>query len=128
MDLGTMLFTWLRGRLVGTDEFGNRYYVEKEARKAATSGGVSNLNPQRAVRRWVVYKGDAEASKVPAEWHVWLHRTTDEIPATNLAKRPWQKPHLPNLTGTDLAYHPPGSLLKGAHRAPTSGDYEPWRP
>ena len=26
MTLGTRLLTWLRGELVGTDSFGNRYY------------------------------------------------------------------------------------------------------
>ncbi|MGH6798662.1 MAG: NADH:ubiquinone oxidoreductase subunit NDUFA12, partial [Roseiarcus sp.] len=43
-------------------------------------------------------------------------------------KYSWQKPHLPNLTGTPLAYRPPGSVLEGGHRAPATGDYEPWTP
>jgi NADH:ubiquinone oxidoreductase subunit len=43
-------------------------------------------------------------------------------------QRAWQKPHEPNLTGTDLAYRPPGHVLKGGARAPASGDYEPWVP
>ena len=30
---------------------------------------------------------------------------------------PWQKPHQPNLTGTPLAYRPPGSVLRGGERA-----------
>jgi NADH:ubiquinone oxidoreductase subunit len=40
----------------------------------------------------------------------------------------WEKDHQPNLTGTPLAYHPPGSVLRGGHRAATTGDYEPWTP
>jgi NADH:ubiquinone oxidoreductase subunit len=38
------------------------------------------------------------------------------------------KEHRPNLTGTPLAYRPPGHTLKGGHRAPASGDYEAWKP
>ena len=32
------------------------------------------------------------------------------------------------LTGTDLAYRPPGHTLMGGHRAKATGDYEPWTP
>ena len=32
------------------------------------------------------------------------------------------------MTGTPLAYHPPGSVLRGGQRAPATGDYEPWTP
>ncbi|MEE8280069.1 MAG: NADH:ubiquinone oxidoreductase subunit NDUFA12, partial [Alphaproteobacteria bacterium] len=41
---------------------------------------------------------------------------------------PWQKEHVPNLTGTYAAYRPPGSILHGGKRARGTGDYEPWRP
>ncbi len=124
-----MLFTWLKGEQVGDDAFGNRYYVEKTARREAISGGVASTNPQRKIRRWVMYKGAPEASKVPPEWHAWLHRITDVVPKPgDRPVRPWQKAHQPNLTGTDLAYRPPGHTLKGGHRAKTNGDYEPWQP
>ena len=43
-------------------------------------------------------------------------------------RRPWQKDHQPNLTGTELAYRPPGHTLKGGRRDPATGDYEPWSP
>jgi len=112
MTIGTRLFTWWKGEQVGTDRFGNRYFVEK--------GGA---------RRWVLYAGEPEASKVPAEWHAWLHKTVDDVPkvASPFAQS-WEKPHEPNLTGSGAAYHPPGSLLEGAARSRATGDYEPWRP
>jgi NADH:ubiquinone oxidoreductase subunit len=44
------------------------------------------------------------------------------------AKRPWQKDHLPNLTGTAAAYRPPGHILQGGQRDKATGDYEPWVP
>jgi NADH:ubiquinone oxidoreductase subunit len=121
--LGTLLFTWLRGEQVGTDGSGNKYYREKGGRKVVKGGGMESRE-----RRWVIYDGIVEASKVPPEWHGWLHHMTDELPPSDLKKRPWQKEHLPNLTGTTLAYHPPGSVVRGGHRAAATGDYEPWTP
>ena len=44
------------------------------------------------------------------------------------AARPWQKPHIPNRTGTAEAYRPPGHEFKGGRRAAATGDYEPWTP
>ena len=116
MTIGTRLYTWLRGEEVGTDAFGNRYYRNKRAASV------------RLERRWVLYQGEAEASKVPPQWNAWLHRTTDVIPRGDQPTQPWQKPHEPNLTGTALAYRPPGHTYMGGHRAKATGDYEPWRP
>ena len=117
MDLGTRLYTLLNGNLVGVDSFGNRYY----------SGRNRKLNKRE--RRWVLYKGLPEASKVPSEWHAWLHHTVDE-PLTELAFKSWswQKKHIPNLTGTINAYRPIGHQQKGGKRNETAGDYEPWTP
>lgn len=114
MDIGTRLFTWLRGRSVGRDAEGNVYYEEKRGR------------PGLRVRRWVAYAGAVEASRVPPEWHAWLHYTTNEpLP---VPKRPWIKPHLPNLTGTPLSYRPPGHDYEGGKRAHATGDYKSWTP
>ena len=33
-------------------------------------------------RRWVVYHGVAEGSRVTPDWHGWLHHTFDEPPTT----------------------------------------------
>lgn len=111
--IGTRLMIWWKGERVGEDDFGNAYYREK-------AGGK---------RRWVIFAGRPEASKVPPEWHAWLHRTVEEAPSESAPPRhDWEKAHLPNLTGTDHAYRPPGSLIGGGVRAPATGDYEPWRP
>lgn len=113
--IGTRLFTWLHGTKVGDDADGNVYYEEKRLRRGART------------RRWVVYSGEPEASKVPPEWHAWLHYTTD-APIVVAHPRPWQKPHLANATGTPLGYRPPGHDYEGGHRARASGDYEAWSP
>ena len=115
MTIGTRLFTMLKGQLVGTDDQGNRYYTEKAPR------------PGRPARRWVLYNGEMEASRVPAEWHSWLHRTT-EAPLTDAPRHAWQKPHRANMTGTPQAYLPRGHDARGGHRPAGSGDYEAWRP
>jgi len=116
-NIGTLLYTWFNGKLCGTDEFGNRYYFAKGDKLRGKE------------RRWVIFKGDVEASKVPPEWHAWLHHTL-ENPLTEQAAtaKDWQKPHLPNLTGTVAAYRPAGHDLQGGARAPASGDYQAWSP
>jgi NADH:ubiquinone oxidoreductase subunit len=122
MTIGTRIFTWLRGELVGTDGFGNRYFREKTRARRR----IGSLERER---RWVLYNGETEASRVPPEWHAWLHHTVIEPPKPGAGRQyPWQKEHQPNLTGTPFAYRPRGSLLRGGHRAPASGDYEPWTP
>ncbi|MCP5432585.1 MAG: NADH:ubiquinone oxidoreductase subunit NDUFA12 [Alphaproteobacteria bacterium] len=113
--IGTWWTTLKRGREVGRDAQDNRYFEEKRSRKGERK------------RRWVIYAGLVEASRVPPEWHAWLHYMVDEVPAE--AKRAaWEKPHRPNLTGTAQAYRPPGSLEAAAVRPPATGDYEAWRP
>jgi NADH:ubiquinone oxidoreductase subunit len=114
MTIGTRLFTWMHGRAVGRDAMGNRYYEDRKAGSARP-------------RRWVMYVGDAEASKVPPEWHCWLHYTTD-APLAETGRKPWQKPHEPNFTGTAAGYRPPGHDYEGGHRAAATGDYEAWTP
>jgi NADH:ubiquinone oxidoreductase subunit len=115
MNLGTRIFTWLHGRQVGRDAAGNVYYEDKTAR-----AGVRT-------RRWVDYAGPPEATKVPPEWHAWLHYTTDS-PIPMPTAKTWIKPHQPNPTGTPAGYRPAGHDYKGGHRAAATGDYEAWSP
>ena len=108
--LGTQLWTWRKGNRVGEDAAGNVFY-----RNADDS------------RRWVIYDGEAEASKVSPEWHGWLHFTWNEAPSEHpIPQKAWEKPHQKNLTGTPLAYAPAGSLRR-ADPAPRR-DYEAWTP
>jgi NADH:ubiquinone oxidoreductase subunit len=75
----------------------------------------------------VIYNGIVEASRVPPEWDAWLHHTTDAVPPPGgLPRKPWQKEHVPNLTGTDLAYRPPGHTLAVGDKP--KPPYEAWRP
>ncbi len=116
--IGTFFTIAKRGEHVGTDEFGNRYYLSRDR---------SSYDGRR--RRWVTYNGYADASKVPPDWHGWLHYTFDELPTDQpLPRRKWEEDHLPNLTGTPMAWRPKGSLAADGIRPPATGDYEAWRP
>jgi len=110
--MGTRFHTWRKGELVGEDESGNRYYRERNGS-----------------RRWVIYNGVADASKISPGWHGWMHYRTD-VPPTDESYEPkdWQKPHQENLTGTSGAYFPKGSLVSGEQRPEVTGDYEAWTP
>ena len=116
---GTLLTLAMRGNeKVGEDDYGNRYFQEK-----------GHTGPDGRKRRWVLYKGYADASRVPSEWHGWLHHTFDELPTdAPLARKSFEKDHHPNLTGTIHAYRPTGSLAGTHNRQSTSGDYEAWSP
>ena len=117
MSLGTKIYTWLYGNLVGSDEFRNKYYCSSK-----------NFNSELA-KRWVIFDGEIEASRVPPHWHAWLHKTTNVPPIGYSHKYKWQKDHQPNMTGTSQAYFPsshPLSKLYDIKRAKT--DYEKWKP
>jgi NADH:ubiquinone oxidoreductase subunit len=117
MNIGTLIFTWFNGDLIGTDEFGNRYYRSKSKKRWGRE------------QRWCLFKGAKDSTKVPAEWHAWLHHTVEE-PLTQMSAEPhaWQKPHEANPTGTVAAYRPAGHAFKGGKRASATGDYEAWAP
>ncbi|EJW11538.1 NADH:ubiquinone oxidoreductase [Rhodovulum sp. PH10] len=117
---GTQVFTSRHGELVGEDEQGNRYYRAK-------GGAISPAFGHD--RRWVIYNGEAEPSRIPPEWHAWIHHIVDVPPsAQTITPREWWKPHVPNLTGLPGAYRPPGSTLAQARRPAATGDYQAWSP
>jgi NADH:ubiquinone oxidoreductase subunit len=121
VNLATRIYTRLYGRHVGTDQFGNKYYTKQRDKVVA-------LGSRKKEKRWVVYNGIVEPSKVPPLWHSWLHYSTDELPRGDETCHKWQKEHTPNLTGTEFAHLPNGHLNKGGQRDKATGDYEAWKP
>jgi NADH:ubiquinone oxidoreductase subunit len=110
---GTALWTKRNGSEVGADEAGNTYFESKGAPK----------------RRWVIYAGSNDGSRVPPGWQAWLRGTIDELPEQGLPpRRRWEKEAVPNLTGSDEAWVPSGSLRAEGVRAATTGDYSAWTP
>lgn len=118
--IGTRFHTWRKGERVGEDEFGNIYY--------RTRGGVKD----KALgfdRRWVIYNGEAEGSRVPPGWSGWLQHRTDTLPTEDgYQAREWELPHKANMTGTPEAYRPAGSTMSTGKRPAATGDYKAWTP
>ena len=86
---GTRLQTIFFGKLVGEDNYGNKYYQNKHG------------------KRWVIYSDEIDASKIQPEWYSWIHYTQNNLQNNQKPiKYSWQKPHKPNLTGTKKAYYP----------------------
>ena len=117
--LGALFDIRRRSRFVGEDEYGNKYYEDRRP----------SMGDKDYHRRYVVYKGLAEPSKVPAEWHGWLHHTLDAPPTeAPLRRQRWEDDHRPNMTGTVYATRPKGSISEGRNRQSTYDDYESWTP
>ena len=105
--IGTFIYTLFTGKFVGCDEFGNKYYSNSKG------------------KRWLIYKDKVESSKIPPEWHLWMHFLTQKKPSENINKYTWQKKHEENLTGTIKAYKPEGSLRSDSKK--NMRKYETWK-
>ena len=105
--VGTFIYTLFAGKLVGKDEFGNKYYSNSKK------------------KRWVIYANKVESTKIPPEWHLWIHFLTNDKPSSNLTKFKWQKTHEENLTGTAKSHKPDGSLTFDSKKIMKK--YETWK-
>ncbi|MDV7143486.1 NADH:ubiquinone oxidoreductase subunit NDUFA12 [Tropicimonas sp. TH_r6] len=108
---GTQLFTSRHGEKVGEDAEGNVYYRNEDDSK-----------------RWVIFDGEVEATRIPPDWHGWLHKLYDAPPSESpLPHKDWEKPHLENVTADPvLSYKPTGSLRRAT--PVERSDYEAWAP
>ena len=69
-----------RSAFVGEDDWGNRYFEEKK------EGPKDSTLPGRK-RRYVIYNGPAEPTRVSADWHGWLQRDSTQLSAPRLGLR-----------------------------------------
>jgi NADH dehydrogenase len=106
--IGTFIYTFFTGKFVGKDDFENKYYTNSKG------------------KRWVIYKNYVESSKIPPEWHLWIHFLNSKIPTDKSKKYNWQKTHEENLTGTAKAHKPEGSLAISSQK--NLKKYETWKP
>lgn len=112
--IGTWLDTKRYGHFVGQDLQGNSYYKSNDDVKTQ--------------RRWVIYNGVIEASRIPPEWHLWIHRITDIPPSEmNILEKSFEKPHQENLTASPLGYAPVNSLIHKNIKKSVP-NYTPWSP
>lgn len=104
---------------MGEDDDGNVYYRTRGGKIDAALG---------VERRWVIYNGPAEPSRIPPGWFRWMHHLSDDAPDGSYTPREWQKPHLPNQTGTPSAHRPKGSILRPDPDQGVSKGYDAWTP
>ena len=117
MSLGTTLYTWFYGNIVGNDSNDNKYYCN--------SKNFEDLDS----KRWVIFNGNIEATKIPPHWHAWLHKSIDVPPINYAHQYSWQKDHEQNMTGTDQAYYPDSHPLSKSFKAEAiKEEYESWKP
>ena len=117
MNIGTILYTLFFGNLVSTDNYENKYYCN--------SKNFKDLN----AKRWVIFKGRIEATKIPPHWHAWLHKSIETPPLNYSHKYKWQKDHEINMTGTNKAYLPDSHPLSKSYKENAIKDeYESWSP
>ena len=105
--VGTFIYTLFTGKFVGNDQFGNKYYSNSKG------------------KRWVIYKNNIESSKIPPEWHLWIHYQTHNKPSDKINSYSWQKKYEENLTGTKRAHKPEGSLAIDQKK--DMKKYETWK-
>ena len=105
---GTFVYTLIFGKFVGEDQFGNKYYSDSKEKK-----------------RWVIYKKRVESTKIPPNWHSWIHFQTKNKPNLKGQLFSWQKQHEENLTGTKRAHKPDGSMLNNEKK--DMKKYETWK-
>jgi NADH:ubiquinone oxidoreductase subunit len=119
------IFTWWDGATIGTS-----LEIRRIGRKVGTDAeGNAYFQAKKSGRRFVVYNGPNDAARVPPDWHAWLHHQIEGLPDEALPPPPkFLKAATGNLTGTPLAYRPPGAIERGGRRAAASGDYEAWTP
>ena len=103
--IGTLIKTLFTGKFVGKDDYGNKYYKNKND------------------ERWVVYSSEIEATKITTDWYLWMHHTIDKIPSEKLEKKyKWQKKHAENKTGTEEKYKPVNISKKNIKKR-----YDTWK-
>ena len=111
--VGTKLYTYLKGKKVGEDYFGNYFYESRDKRN-----------------RWCIYSYQSDASKISPEWNSWLRFTTNSCPKGEAMTYEWQKRFSGNLTGLDGAYKP--EILRANKKNEDldryQSDYKAWKP
>lgn len=126
MGMFANAFTWWNGASWGTSFFSRRHGEEMGRDE---DGNIYFRHRSDPSRRWVIYRGSNDSSRVSPGWNAWLRGTIDEVPAKSLPqRRPFERAPEPNLTGTPRAYRPSGSLAGPGVRAAATGDYEAWKP
>ena len=63
MNIISQILIRFSSELIGEDQYRNKYYSQKKTGK-----------------RYVIFNGKVEASKIPPMWHAWLHKIISKPP------------------------------------------------
>ena len=89
------IYLFFRSTKVGGDQYGNQYF---EAKRTDSFGRK---------KRFCLYSGRPEASKISPEWHLFMHYQVEAKDVkTNYKQHKWQKPFVPDITLTEVKYLP----------------------
>ena len=96
-NIGTLLYSFLKGKKIGQDKIGNKFYVHKK-----------NKN-----KKWVLYKNNIDPTSIDVQWQIWLTDIKSAEPLPDKKNNfKWQKNKQANPTGTLNSYHPKISIDK----------------
>ena len=111
--VGTNLYTFLNGKKVGEDYFGNSYYESKDKKN-----------------RWCIYSSQSDASRIGPEWNSWLRFISNSTPQGGDTGYEWQKVFNGNLTGIEGTYKPGIVRVNSSKEDLNSykSDYQAWKP
>ncbi|MCL2473408.1 MAG: NADH-ubiquinone oxidoreductase subunit NDUFA12 family protein [Alphaproteobacteria bacterium] len=101
-QIGTRICSFLFGKKVGKDDFGNTYFVSRLPPLKPYGGKVRQ-------KRWVLYSKSPEPTKIPPNWFLWMHYTIDTAgvnTSENVDNSIIRYRFSPNETGTEFAYSP----------------------
>ena len=74
-SIGTVLYSLLKGKKVGSDNQGNTFFVHKKNKK----------------KRWVLYKKQIDPTSLEVKWQIWLTAINIDEEVTNNNNYKWQK-------------------------------------
>ena len=112
-NIGTILYSFLKGKKIGQDNIGNKFYIHKKIKN----------------KKWVLYKYSIDPTSLDVKWQIWLTSTNNNVPLTieeNNFK--WQKDKKPNLTGTTGSYHPKINVAKRKKHIEKKYNNSTWNP
>ena len=112
----TYLKLFFTANYIGEDSYKNKYYESKKRK--------DYLGRKK---RFCIFNGIVEASKIPSNWHAWIHHNSNV--AIEHQKYFWMKSHIPNLTGTLHSFQPNHHTqfnVYGNNSINKNKNYTPW--
>lgn len=125
MGIFRSIFTWWTGATMVAGR-----HIRRNGHQVGQDGvGNTYFQSKHGDRRWVIYNGENDASRIEPDWYAWMHKQIDDVPDRAMGPAPkYLAVPTANMTGTPLAYRPTGALERGGQRQASGGDYQAWTP